>query len=101
MPPPPETGRAVLRPMSAEAKSPWSCPLPVAVLGSVDGRPGLAAAGIRAVGVAARLVEFQDALRRRNVEPAELAFEVAEIPGRDAVILGDDEQQRHRGLPRE
>src|SRR5215470_7052583 len=54
-----------------------SCPCLLRMLLLVDREPRLAAgAGLGGVGLAARLIEFENALRGRDVEPAEFAFEI-------------------------
>src|SRR6202021_1287646 len=51
--------------------------------------------------VLARLVECEHAARRLDVEAAVVAFEASQVAGGDPVILGAEEQQRHRGVPGE
>src|ERR1700759_2881261 len=64
---------------------------------SVERQLGFAAgAGIAAL---ARAVERQHASRRRDIEAAELALQVAQLPRVVSGIRGAEKQQRHCGPP--
>jgi len=50
-------------------------------------------AGIGAVGILARLIEFQNALGGLDLEAAKLALQIIQLFGGDAVILGAKKEQ--------
>src|SRR4029078_7590514 len=75
---------------------------PLSLSRSVNLELGLTArGGVGRRAVLARLVELQDAARRLNVEPAELALTVLEVARRDQMVLGAEEQERHGRVPGE
>src|SRR5579859_2031699 len=78
------------------AVSPCLCQVGASVHGELS---FTAEAGFDGIGVPACPIELEDVLRRLDVEPAELAFEIAQILGSDAMILGAEEQQPHGGGP--
>src|SRR5689334_6329220 len=99
-PSPPEAGRAVLR-LWGGAEYSWSLSLPVSMSASVDGQPDLARrARLDGIGVPSRLVEFENALGGRDIEPAEFTLEIRKVARGDAVVLCGNEQHRHGAIPR-